>query len=299
MRSRNLFSSSVDILPTPGRTLLNFAAAVTDLAQQKLGFGLRLWRLVDLSTRGFENWTECPVVGPDGKPLYLDLRDGGFGVLTQGFGAVHFEPLMQRLARDAVVLDVGANIGVMARLFAQRVPEGKVYAFEPSPETFRLLTKNCAAYPNIVCVRQAIGATTGEAAFDEGVMPTLRHLVPAHEQGGTTVPVTRLDDWVTQAKLTRLDFIKIDIEGFEEELFDGAEQSLAKFLPVILVEYLPEVAAARSRYKGRVLFRRLREQGYRVYRLDSQGRMHEDFVNPEDWTNDYVAVPEHAGKSVS
>src|SRR6185312_15593165 len=196
------FLSPIEILPTPGRTLLTLAAAATGLAQQRLGRGLGLWRLVELGSRGIESWTECPVVGPDEKPLFVDLRGGGFGMLTQGFGAVHFAPLLQRLRADAVVIDIGANIGVMARLFAQRVPQGKVYAFEPSPSTFRLLTKNCAVYTNIVCVQKAVGASTGQASFDESAAPALRHLLPAQRLDATTVQLTRLDDWVDENQVS-------------------------------------------------------------------------------------------------
>jgi FkbM family methyltransferase len=284
---------SIQILPTRGRALLSLAQKATQLARARLGRGLGLWRLVNVSSRVFTNWQECPVVGPDLKPMHVDVRGTGFAMLTQGYSVQHIIPLLEHLDDTSIVLDIGANIGVMARLLASRVPNGRVYAFEPSPSTFELLEKNCAQITSIECIQAAIGAETGIVAFDDHKAPALRHIVPSksHDKASIAVPVSTLDDWVRAAGLQRLDFLKVDIEGFEEELLEGAQATLRTFAPVILFEYLPEFALARSRFQGRMLFRTLKKLCYEIYRLDARGFRHEDFVTPEDWTNDYVAVP--------
>lgn len=280
----------IEILPTRGRALLNLVKAAALLSQRTLGRGLGLWRLVDLGAKVLPNWEACPVVGPDQRPFHIDLRGRGFGLVTQGYATGEIIPLIAELDEQAVVLDVGANIGVWARLFAAQLRRGKVYAFEPSPSTFELLRQNCAAYQNVVCVPRALGDLNGQLGFAEHVQPELRHLSAA-DGGGVSVPVNRLDDWQAEVGLSRLDLLKIDVEGLEEELLEGARESLQRFQPLVLFEFIPHMAEQRSRFKGKTTFRTLRALGYRLYRLDKAGQLHEDFVIPEDWTNDFLAVP--------
>jgi FkbM family methyltransferase len=223
----------------------------------------------------------------------MDLRGMGFGVITQGYLLGEIVPLLEYFPKDAVVLDIGSNIGVWSRMFAQRVPDGKVFAFEPSPSTFQLLVKNCSEYPNIVCVPSALGAESGTIGFCEDMEPALRYVVskPNGAKATTSVPVSRLDDWVSAAGLTRIDFIKIDVEGAEEELIDGAIATLERLQPTILFEFIPWVAQERSKFKGRMIFATLGKLGYRLLRIDRDGFLYENFMNPEEWTNDYLAVP--------
>jgi FkbM family methyltransferase len=286
---------SVQILPTRGRLLLNAVKAATQFSRRRWGKGLGLWRLIDLSSPLFPNWAECPVVGPDAKPMFLDLRSRNFGIVTQGFDTSHVAPLMAYLDPAAVVLDIGANVGIWTRLFAERANRGQVYAFEPSPDTFHLLVKNCVQHANVECIRTAIGAESGTLSFNENTTTSgLRHLVPgmaAEAFGVIPVTVSSLDDWVRKTNLERIDLVKIDVEGFEEELLNGARETLTRFQPAIVFEYIATFALARSKYQGRKLFRMLKQLSYRVYRLDRHGHMHEDFVIPEEWTNDYLAVP--------
>ena len=282
----------IEILPTRGRVVLNAFKGAMLYSQRRFGRGLGLWRAIDIGSKIWTNWALCPVLGPDGKPLFIDLRAGGFGITTQGYGVGEIIPLLDYFANDAIVLDIGSNIGVWSRLFAARVPLGKVYAFEPSPSTFKLLAKNCCQFPNIECIPRALGGDNGTVAFREDAPAGMRHLVSNSTSDGsdTMVPVSRLDDWVREAGLTRIDFIKIDVEGLEEELLGGARDTIQRFDPTILFEFLPWMAEERSKFRGRVLFAELRKLGYRSFRVDKFGSLFEDFMTPEDWTNDYLAV---------
>lgn len=286
-------SEPLEFLPTRGRAFLNVIKTLAVASQRRLGSGLGLWRVVGAGAKLCTSWEACPVVGPDREPFQIDLRGRGFGLVTQGYTTDEITPLIAQLDEDAVVLDVGANIGVWTRLFAQRVRKGKVYAFEPSPSTFALLTRNCAAHANVVCVQRALGPLNGSMGFVEDTQPELRHLLAA-DGGGTRVAVSRLDDWLQEAQLTRLDVLKIDVEGLEEELLEGARETLRRFEPLVLFEFIPHMAVQRSRFRGKTLFRSLRALGYRIFRLDKAGALHEDFMIPEDWTSDYVAFPAHA-----
>jgi hypothetical protein len=133
------------ILPTLGGGILRLAMAVSLLSQQILGTGFKIWKLVGLLCYVFPNWKACPIVGPDGRPFCVDLSDdSGFNLITRGFQTHAIKSTIGYLPKDAVALDIGANVGCWSRLIANHVTSGHVYAFEPSPQTFVSLIKNAS-----------------------------------------------------------------------------------------------------------------------------------------------------------
>ena len=117
-------------------------------------------------------------------------------------------------------MDVGANFG----LFGRRRPEGRAHweilAIEPLPELVERLRFNLDlnGFSNYAVVAAAVGDRTGEAqlflnqrSFSEASMRI------SAGRKGTTVPVMTLQTIVEQAGLARTDFLKVDIEGFEDK----------------------------------------------------------------------------------
>ncbi len=283
------FYTPLSLLPTRGRWLLLLAQRTVLAA----GRGLGLWRLIDKGAGVFRNWADCPVVGPDGEPFWIDLRKGGFAYVTTGWCTSEIEPFIAALRKDAVVLDIGANIGVWTRLLSAHCTAGHVYAFKPSPTTVRQLERNCGMRPNVTCVPCALGARNGTALFSgEDVDPKLRSLQSATAGATVEVITRRLDEWVGETGITRIDFVKIDVEGFEEDVLIPSLHVLKRFRPKLCFEFVPEFAAARSSYRGQHLMVALRSIGYQIRRLDKTGRAFDDFTAVEDWTNDYIATLE-------
>ena len=167
-------------------------------------------------------------------------------------------------ARKLVACDIGANIGAhtipLAGMF------GYVWAFEPLPFTHRLLTGNVAlnGLANVEPVRAAVGATRGTIPI-----PALDYTVPnnyggfdlrqfADHQGtnpGLRVP---LDEVVPVAH-----FLKIDVEGMELEVLQGATRLLTQCRPVLYFEANPEEGHPKTDGpKQRELIRWVQGQGY-------------------------------------
>lgn len=165
---------------------------------------------------------------------------------------LHAVPTLDRLGavaravlpEDGVVADIGANIGLSALVMAPCVPRGRIHAFEPVPVAFAFLEANAAADPlaNIEPIPRALGAATGSVAIHVGPRFTAgSHVVdPTHAMAAQmqtiAVPLGTLDGFVAERRLTRLDLVKIDVEGFEAEVLDGAAQSLDRFRPVVVLE---------------------------------------------------------------
>ena len=150
--------------------------------------------------------------------------------------------VLRGLSAEAVVLDIGANIGLTSVMAAHHA--ALVYAFEPSPNTFALLQKTVAANETPGEVRPlklALGSAPGELSFFEDPSSnSASHVVSSGtlgRQGMVIVPATTVDLFVEEEALDRLDFIKIDIEGFETDALKGAEETIRKFQPSALIEY--------------------------------------------------------------
>lgn len=166
---------------------------------------------------------------------------------------LHF---ISQLPEDGVVLDIGANIGIMTVLMARRVSRGRVHAFEPIPENFRTLRANVEHFglTNVSLHQLALGDEEGEL---EMVMPEqqhvrmqgLSHVVGAPGSGDPVgqryhVPQVRLDDLDVLAD-TPIAGIKIDVENFEQYVLRGGRRLLEQWHPPIYAELGPNENRAR------------------------------------------------------
>jgi FkbM family methyltransferase len=151
------------------------------------------------------------------------------------------------ILRDGMTfVDVGANQGVFTLLGARLVgPAGSVHAFEPSARDRGRLEANVAlnGLRNVKVHPQALGAAAGKAVLEVATAERPGHntiggfaysdTAPAYE---LDVDVTTLDAAMEEAPVSRLDLLKIDVEGSETSVLRGARKSLARFRPVILAE---------------------------------------------------------------
>lgn len=148
------------------------------------------------------------------------------------------------LPPEGVVVDAGANLGLVSLGLAPLVPRGRVHAFEPLGSIFPCLAANLAADPlgNAEPVNLALGAAPGELALFEGPnFAAGSHVVtPSHLNAGELaarpVRATTLDLFAAERGLARLDLLKLDVEGHELAVLAGAAAALERFRPVVYVE---------------------------------------------------------------
>ena len=140
-----------------------------------------------------------------------------------------------------VVADVGANIGIYT-LYLSRLTcgTGQVHAFEPSPRNFQRLRSNVAGLGNVVLNNSAIGDRKGSIHLYLSDLLNVDHRTYDSNDGSRRidVPVTRLDDYFTLG--ARVDFIKVDVQGFELSVLRGATRILSENHGIrLLIEYWP------------------------------------------------------------
>lgn len=143
------------------------------------------------------------------------------------------------LKKDSVVIDVGANVGGHTVAFANTSPSGKIFAFEPSLDTYKILVRNTKKFKNVTTFQSAISEKTGMAyfyeAYDSGYSG-LKNTGRKKISKVYTVPTISIDNLVKNKKLDRLDLIKIDVEGTEASVIQGARETIKKFHPIIMCE---------------------------------------------------------------
>ena len=153
---------------------------------------------------------------------------------------------VENVGRDWIIFDVGADVGCYSILFSRLAPEGAVYACEPT-NTIQLLRRNLGHHraDNVRTLRTAVGTVTGQIEKD---IYRIRGRTPER----TVCDFTTIDDLSRQLKLERVDCIKLDAGGFDLEALQGAERTLDRLNPWIVVS-LDHTLTTRSHSLGEAL----------------------------------------------
>lgn len=136
------------------------------------------------------------------------------------------------LNKESTYLDIGTNIGYHARAIYQQTG-CKVLGFEPNPNHFLVAWYNCKDHP-VQLMNAAVGNYTGKAkikTFDPGQVENFGNISIVEDDGDEVDAIT-----IDQLNLNSCDVMKIDVEGFEFEVLEGANTTIDKFNPVIFYE---------------------------------------------------------------
>lgn len=144
---------------------------------------------------------------------------------------------------NTVFIDVGANIGYYSIWASKFNPDGKIYSFEPSEINFRHLNENISCnnlFSQIIPIQKAVAATSGHISMTAN-LDTLNHIVKNEpdEENRNIIKVSSisLDDFAEKEKILFIDYLKIDVEGFELDVLMGSEKLLiGKKIGIIQME---------------------------------------------------------------
>lgn len=183
------------------------------------------------------------------------------------------------LFRGGDILDIGANVGYTSCLFAHAAdPSAKVYSLEPDASCFRLLGKvlQWKKISGVVTPFQsAAGRDTGTVRFCHNARHSADHRVVtekfnAGNEGREfgSVPMTTVDEFVRAQGISRLAFIKIDVQGYESEVCAGMQGTLEAFPgAVVCFEYSP-CSMVEMGFSGQDLIEFFRSRSFHLYVLN-------------------------------
>lgn len=183
---------------------------------------------------------------------------------------------------SSVIFDVGAHFGYLSKEFCKvHHKTCSVHAFEPVQYTRSILTKVAGHYPNLRIVDAALSDQSGATEISIPVKGSgklgigLSHFGAESRYDYILEPIRTItmDEYVSEAGLKRLDFIKCDVEGAELLVFKGAGQTLARYKPTIYCE-LSRSYTTRLGYDPEEVFTYLESLSYRGYGLSDEGNQH-------------------------
>jgi FkbM family methyltransferase len=216
----------------------------------------------------------------NGLPLLLPHGGAAALIYLQGSSEPELTSFLRSFLKEGMVfVDVGAHLGEHTVLAASIVKDsGAVHAFEARPDTFEILTRNVAmnGFRNVVAKPWAVWNQNGPCDIEQTSDPSVSVLRPNEKRrsGGPqllTVNAVSLDSYFEQSGAQKPALIKIDVEGAELQVLQGATGLLSSFEPpAVVVEYGPVNTAAFG-YAADEVCTFLRDLGYRINQLTDKG----------------------------
>lgn len=184
------------------------------------------------------------------------------------------------LRRDAVVIDVGANVGDFAECVLAFQPWARLHLIEPLTEVLPILRAKFGEYPDVSLESFALGNETGERDFNVcsydqassfletgAALEAGAYGLDFSRKESRRVPVRTLADYLREAGLEHVDLLKLDVQGFELEVLRGAGDSLRR------IDWIYAEAQFQELYRGGPLFSDLFEllfgEGFDLLRMTS------------------------------
>ncbi|MBB4804750.1 FkbM family methyltransferase [Chryseobacterium defluvii] len=152
--------------------------------------------------------------------------------------------IKEYLSKNAVILDIGANVGTFLYQIENRLNPENIYAFEPNKKLYRRLKR---LFPSMRVLPLALSDENATAKFKVPIVngkatasKSVLHI--SYKENDEEiyhtekVKVIKLDDWAALEHFNRLDFIKIDVQGNEMKTLSGARKTIRQFLPTLMIE---------------------------------------------------------------
>ncbi len=182
------------------------------------------------------NFLKCVI--KDGMELcicvHVRSKEWAEGLPHEILEGEHYFHRAVQLREGDVVIDGGWHIGIFSIAAAIVFKCAKVYVFEPEEENYSFLLKNVRNIENIVPIRCALGNTDSISRLyiheDAGA-----HSLVTKSDKFQDISICKPDSFVEKEGLDRIDFIKLDVEGYEAQVLEGARNVLKKYQPKLAI----------------------------------------------------------------
>jgi len=227
----------------------------------------------------------------------------GANIISGWYEPYETSLLLSNIDSGDIIIDVGANIGYYTIIFADKVgPSGKVYAFEPDPANFSLLKKNIEENKlyNIEAVNGALGSRIGSSDLyiswdnygdhrlyqDQDNYMDLRLYKNEKARNHIKVKCDTLDNYLFRNNIDdrKIKLIKIDTQGYEPYVIEGAKNTICKNKPIVFLEYW-SFGFKNSGGNGDAMFEYLKKEYGGIYFIDENNK--KAFKTDREYVNEY------------
>jgi FkbM family methyltransferase len=148
----------------------------------------------------------------------------------------HLPPVT--LTDAPVILDLGANIGLTIRHYQHLYPNARIIGYEMDTANFDMTQRNCQSLTQCTLVNTAVWKETGHIAYQSDTEEDAYHINTTLSQGSAvvTAPATSISDILKNNNLSRVDFIKMDIEGAEKDILEHPDRAWMQYVGSINME---------------------------------------------------------------
>lgn len=198
------------------------------------GYGISKFYPIKIIMKKFESNFKSDYAIVQGSKMFLDPGDSLDLSINGVYGELDTKIIREEIHEGDIVIDVGANIGYYTLIFAQLVgSSGKVFAFEPEPKNFEILKKNIEInnYQNIVAEQKIVSDKSGIVKLFIAEHGIVGHRINQQKSSQKFIEVESiiLDNYIKKLNLdNKINFIKIDVEGSEPKVLEGAKEIMQK-----------------------------------------------------------------------
>jgi FkbM family methyltransferase len=213
-----------------------------------------------------------------GIKYHLDISDYMEYTLYFGIQTEPREKLYNLINDKMTIIDIGTNIGETLLNFAKINQNGINYGFEPVPYLYQRATKNIELnnFKNIILNNVALSDEKGSLFFQIPNNNNSGGISMNKENNGKEVKAITLDDFVNENQISQIDFIKIDVEGFEMNVLKGAKKVLEKFKPTMFIE-LDDQNLKKQKSSAKEVVTFLIQKNYTIQHAENKQIINENF----------------------
>jgi len=208
-------------------------------------------------------------------------------IFTNSFEKQQVTTFQRIIKPGMIVVDAGANIGLYSLIASKLIGlKGKVFSFEPSKETFQRLLNNIELnkFSNIIPINKGLGDTSNEKLIlrqDIGFGDAERYLFSGNEAPDIKLEninavnieeeiiIDTLDNSLNKMNFNKIDFLKMDTEGFEYYILKGAKQVLRNSPDIVMLMECTELGTARAKTTQKEVFKILKDNNLNIFYWNS------------------------------
>ncbi len=230
------------------------------------------------------------------KDIIIDANDGlkyklpnlvesiAFSLYVNGYYEKEtIDFILEKLPLNANFIDVGANIGAISLPLCKKRTDIKAICIEASPKVYAYLKFNVELnnVSNAILINKAVNDDDGKkiSFFSPDDLFGKGSMSPIFTEKSEEVETTRLTSIISKLNIGKIDFLKVDVEGYEFFVFKGAKDLLvSENAPDIIFEFLDWAETDATKEAG-IAQRLLIEYGYKLYNFDSKNKV-QPLANP-------------------